>query len=274
MRIRAENIHFTYPGNVKVLDNISVTINPGEKVALIGANGSGKTTFARHINGLLRPQSGTLWVGDWKTSEHSPAQLAHRVAYVFQNPDEQLFRQRVWDEVAFGPQNLGYSATQVANMVEQALNLMGLSNEADINPRDLGYSGRKRVSLASALAMQTPVLIFDEPTSSLDMKEKQLFSEVLKTLNLDNKTLLIISHDMDFIVENADRIILMHKGKMIRDTPTKTFFSDKEFIKNSGLVAPQLIRLSQELKHPDLALNVEQFIIQREKIFAAKNPID
>ncbi|MAT42357.1 MAG: cobalt ABC transporter ATP-binding protein [Anaerolineaceae bacterium] len=266
MRICAENIHFTYPGNVKVLDNISVTLNPGEKVALIGANGSGKTTFARHLNGLLRPQSGTVWVGDWKTSEHSPAQLAQRVAYVFQNPDEQLFRQRVWDEVAFGPQNLGYSASQVENMVEQALSLMGLTNEANFNPRDLNYSGRKRVSLASALAMQTPVLIFDEPTASLDMKEKKQFSKVLKTLNLENKTTLIISHDMDFVVENVDRIILMYEGKMIHDTSTKHFFKDKELIENSGLVIPQLIRLSQELNHLDLALNVEQFIKERERI--------
>ena len=122
----------------------------------MGENGSGKSTLARHLNGLLRPNVGRVWVGDWHTAEHSPAQMARRVAYVFQNPDEQLFRRRVWDEVAFGPQNLGHAPTQVRAQVEQALAALELSPVSDLNPRDLGYSGRNGSRLASALAMHTP----------------------------------------------------------------------------------------------------------------------
>ena len=146
MQIRIENIHYTYPVGVKALDGISLNIHPGEKLALVGANGSGKTTLARHLIALLHPQQGTVWIGDWQTSNFSPAQLARRVAYVFQNPDEQLFRQSVRDEVAFGPQNLGYPPSQVEKMVGQSLSQMGLTQVVDFNPRDLGYSGRKRVS--------------------------------------------------------------------------------------------------------------------------------
>lgn len=265
MQIRIENIHFTYPGGVKALDGISLNIQPGEKLALVGANGSGKTTLARHLIALLRPQQGNLWVGDWQTSEHSPAQLARRVAYVFQNPDEQLFRQSVRDEVAFGPQNLGYPPLQVEKMVDQALSQMGLSQVSDYNPRDLGYAGRKRVTLASALAMQTPILVFDEPTASLDTREQQQFAQVLETLQHNNKTILIISHDMDFLAENADRIILMQRGKIVRDASVQQFFEDDRQLQVSGLVAPQITRLSRKLGHPRLALDVEQFLNQLER---------
>jgi energy-coupling factor transporter ATP-binding protein EcfA2 len=103
MLIRVENIHFTYSGDVKALEGVSLIIQPCEKVALVGENGSGKTTPERHLNGLLRPHSSRVWVGDWQISEHSPAQMARRVAYTFQNPDEQLFRQQIWNEVPFGP---------------------------------------------------------------------------------------------------------------------------------------------------------------------------
>ena len=128
---------------------------------------------------------------------YSAAKLARRVAYAFQNPDEQLFRQRVWDEVAFGPQNLGYDPSKVKGLVEQALGWMELGEEADFNPRDLGFAGRKRVSLAAALAMDTPVMVFDEPTAGLDASELELLAKVLKSLRKE-KTVLVISHDMDF----------------------------------------------------------------------------
>jgi len=263
MQIQIDNLHFTYPGGTKALDGISLIIQPGEKVALVGANGSGKTTLARHLNGLLRPQAGSVWVGDWRTSEHSPAQLARRVAYVFQNPDEQLFRQRVWNEVAFGPQNLGYPPGQIGMMVEKALDWLGLNGVSQLNPRDLGYSGRKRVALASALAMQTPVLVFDEPTASLDAREQEQVSQVITWLHQQGKTIVVISHDMDFLAENMDRFMLLRQGQVALDAPAQQFFEQKTVLETFGLATPQITRLSDSLRHFRLALSVEQFLNDR-----------
>jgi energy-coupling factor transport system ATP-binding protein len=262
MQIKVDNVHFSYPGRVKALDGVSLTIQPGEKVALVGQNGSGKTTLARHLNGLLRPQAGTVQIGDWQTSEHSPAQVARRVAYAFQNPDEQLFHQQVWGEIAFGPQNLGYSPQQVRIQVEQGLDLLGLGKVAQLNPRDLGYSGRKRVSLASAIAMQTPVVVFDEPTAGLDAREQAQLSQVIAFLHREGKTVLVISHDMDFLVENFERFVLLRAGQIVLDAGVQEFFSRQEILKVSGLVAPQLVRLSQSIGGPNLAATVEQFAKQ------------
>ena len=260
MLIQINQLHFTYPSGVKALDGISMTIQPGEKVALVGENGSGKTTLARHLNGLLQPQAGSVRVDNWQTTEHSPAQMARRVAYVFQNPDEQLFRQRVWDEVAFGPQNLGYPLEQVRLMVDQALELLGLSDFSQLNPRDLGYSGRKRVALASALAMQTPVLVFDEPTASLDAKEQEQFEQVIALLHRQGKTIILISHDMDFVAENMERFVLLRKGRVALDAPAQHFFGQAELLETLGIIAPQITRLGRRLGHSHLALSVEQFI--------------
>jgi energy-coupling factor transport system ATP-binding protein len=261
MEIKVEDAHYSYPGGgVKALNGVSLTIQPGEKVALVGQNGSGKSTLARHLNGLLRPTQGQVWVGDWETSAHSPAKMARRVAYAFQNPDEQLFHQQVCGEVAFGPQNLGHSAEQVHIQVEQALDLFGLRAAAKTNPRDLGYSGRKRITLASTVAMQTPVLVFDEPTAGLDANEQEQLSQVIAILNQQGKTVLVISHDIDFLTENFERFVLLREGKIILDAGVQEFFSHQEILETSGLVAPQMIRLSQAMGDSKLATTVEQFI--------------
>ena len=261
MLIQIDQIHFAYPSGVKALDGISLTIQPGETVALVGENGSGKTTLARHLNGLLRPQSGRVSVGDWQVSEHSPAQMARRVAYTFQNPDEQLFCQKVWDEVAFGPQNLGYPLAQLKSMVAEALEMMDLSDVSQVNPRDLGYSGRKRVALSSALAMQTPVLILDEPTAGMDANEQELVSQMISILHQQGKTILVISHDMDFVAENLDRVILMQQGQIGLDAPAQSFFSTAKSIETYRLNLPQITRLNRYLGNSHDVLNVEQFLI-------------
>lgn len=264
MLIQIENVYFSYPDNVKVLNGISLTIQPGEKVALVGQNGSGKTTLARHLNGLLQPQAGTVQIGDWQVSTRRPAQMARRVAYVFQNPDEQLFRRQVWDEIAFGPQNLGYSPAQIRIQVEQAIELLGLDNVVRLNPRDLGYSARKRVAMASALAMQTPVIVLDEPTAGLDAREQEQLSRVLTGLHREGKTILIISHAMDFLAENFERLVLLNNGIIAMDAPAQAFFEQEHLLNTCGLATPQITRLSKQLGYLSPALSVEQFLRERD----------
>src|SRR5512146_270160 len=133
MKIEIRDLHFTYPGGVQALRGVSASIEPGEQVAIVGQNGSGKTTLVKHLNGLLRPTSGTVLIGDWDTTKAAVAKLAARVGYVFQNPDEQLFCRTVGEEVAFGPHNLGYSAERTTSLVQDALDLVQLSDKKDTN---------------------------------------------------------------------------------------------------------------------------------------------
>ena len=260
MLIQLEQIHFAYPSGVQALNGITMAIRPGETIGLVGENGSGKSTLARHLNGLLRPNAGRVLVGDWLTTEHSPAQLARRVAYVFQNPDEQLFRRRVWDEVAFGPQNLGYSTNEVREQVEQALALLALEDLSNINPRDLGYSSRRRVAVASAVAMNTPVLVFDEPTAGLDHGELAGLGQAITWFHQRGKTAMLISHDLDFLAENVKRLVLMRQGKVVLDASAAEFFGQKGLLEHAGLVPPQMVRLSQSLGQPEPGLTVEEVL--------------
>lgn len=265
MLIRIEQVHFAYPGEVKALNGVTMQIEPGEQVALVGGNGSGKTTLARHLNGLLRPQLGRVQIGGWLTIEHTPAQMARRVAYVFQNPDEQLFRQRIWDEVAFGPQNLGYEPSRVQALVEQALDRMGLSDFKQLNPRDLGYSGRKRVALACALAMDTPVVVLDEPSGGLDADEQGQLEQILRDLRHRGKTSLVISHDMDFVAEVLDRVVVLNQGRVLLDGSAQDVFSRVDLLDSAGVNLPQIARLSQGLGQARLSLTVEQFLEDRSR---------
>lgn len=259
MRIRVEDIYFSYPNGVQALSGVSLVIQSGERVALIGQNGSGKTTLARHLNALLYPQRGTVWIGDWQTSQYTASQMARRVAYAFQNPDEQLFRFRVWDEVAFGPQMLGFSPLEVKTAVEHSLELFGLLDFARLNPRDLGYSGRKRVTLASAFAMQTPILVLDEPTAGLDSAEQTQLAQAIQFANGQGKTVLVISHDMDFIAENFDRAILLKDGQVFMDAPLEDFFAQTPLLEAAAITSPQIVRLSVALGFSKPALTVAQF---------------
>jgi energy-coupling factor transport system ATP-binding protein len=259
MNVKLDDVYYTYPDGGEVLNGVTLTLEVGEQVALIGQNGSGKTTLAKHLNGLLRPQRGEVWIGDWLTSSCSISRLAHRVAYVFQNPDEQSFRQRVWDEVAFGPQNLGYNSARVKTLVAEALSWVGLEEYSGINPRDQGYSSRKRVALAGALAMDTPVMVFDEPTSGLDAQELNMLAQILSSLRERNKTVLVISHDLDFVAENLGRVVLMDRGCVVADYSTQEFFQNAS-CQSSSLQPPQIVRLSQQLGQAETALTVEQFL--------------
>ena len=209
MQIKVDHIYFTYPTGVKALDDFPCRYIR-RNVAVVGRNGSGKTTFATHSMaycGLSRDLCGSE-IGDFRQQHRKNGA---RVAYVFQNPDEQLFCQRIWDEVAFGPQNLGYDRTHANTLVQEALSWVKLKAQANLNPRDLGYAGRKLVALAAALAMDTPAVIFDEPTAGLDASELEMLAQVLQG-SLKGKTVVMISHDMDFVAENLDRIILIDGG--------------------------------------------------------------
>lgn len=260
MHIRLENVVFRYSDEVKALNDISLTIHQGERVAFIGHNGSGKTSLVKHLNGLLRPSEGKVWIGGHQTENMSVAALARMVALSFQNPDDQISKRRVWDEVAFGPKNLKYSKNQTDNLVEKSLSLFGLLPLKNHNPYDLGYSERKRVALASIIAMDTPVVIFDEPTAGMDADEMSLLKEVLDTLQQETKTVIIISHDMDFVAEQITRTICLKNGEKKFDGSSRTAFHDKDLLASCRLRQPQIARLSTYFELDEPALTPGEFV--------------
>lgn len=260
VNITVDNVQFTFASGVAALRGVSLQIAAGERVAIMGRNGSGKSTLARHFNGLLRPTHGVVTVGDWATHAHSVAQLARRVGYVFQNPDEQICKRRVWDEVAFGAINLGLRGGQVQAQVEWALTRMGLAIHAEVNPYDLSPAWRRRIAIASVLAMDTPVLVLDEPTTGQDARFIVHFAEVLEELHTRGKTVIVISHDIDFVAEHFARVIVMDAGRILVDAAPEQVFGASEALTQAALQPPQLTRLAQALALPHFVCTEQGFL--------------
>ena len=247
MIIRIEDVSFTYCDSVAALQNVSFEISEGECVALTGHNGSGKSTLVKHLNGLLQPSVGKVWIADKDTAKFTTGQLAAEVALLFQNPDDQICKRTIWNEVCFGPKNLGYSKERIEHLVEEALVLFELVPFKKKNPYDFGYSQRKRIAMASIVAMDTPVVVFDEPTAGLDPYEISLLITALKKLKSESKTVIVISHDMDFVAENISRVISLSEGKKVFDGKVQHLFKNRSLMTDCGLQKPQIVQLSDAL---------------------------
>lgn len=260
MNIEISNLHFAYPTGLEALRGISLTINTGEQVAIVGQNGAGKTTLVKHFNGLLQPTSGCVRIGDWDTREHSVAKLARRVGYVFQNPDEQLFSKDVGTEVAFGPRNLGFNGEQVQALVKDALALTELSDKTETNPYDLSPTWRKMVALASIISMDTDIVIFDEPTTGQDAVNVGRIANVIKALRDRGKTVITITHDIDFCAENFERVIAMSQGKILLDGKANDILGQEEILATTYVDPPQLTRLGKRLKFKETVRNESEFL--------------
>jgi energy-coupling factor transport system ATP-binding protein len=219
-------VHVYAEGGVRALDRVDVRIRAGERVALIGQNGSGKTTLVRHLNGLLRPTEGRVLIDGIDAGTLTVAQLASRIGLVFQDPDRQIFAGSVRSEVEFGPRNLGRSGGRLDAAVHDALAATGLEGEERTNPYDLGGSRRKLLALASVLAMETPVLVLDEPTTGQDARGIARVRSVIDRAAADGRTVIAISHDMRFVAEVFSRVIVMRAGRVVLDGPPATTFAE------------------------------------------------
>jgi energy-coupling factor transport system ATP-binding protein len=265
MRIEISNLHFTYPTGVNALQGISLTIESGEQVAIVGQNGSGKTTLVKHLNGLLRPTSGMVQVGGWNTKDHSVAKLARRVGYVFQNPDEQLFSKNVGTEVAFGPRNMGLNGDQVQNLVKDALMMTELSDKTETNPYDLSATWRKMVALASVISMDTDIVVFDEPTTGQDAMNITRIANVIKTLRGRGKTVITITHDIDFCAENFTRVIALSQGKILLDGKANDVLGQDEILAVTYVEPPQLTRLGKRLGFRNTVRTQDEFLTELKR---------
>jgi energy-coupling factor transporter ATP-binding protein EcfA2 len=215
-----DHVSFRYPDGTAALHGIDLSIPPGSGVAIVGENGSGKSTLVRHLVGLLRPTQGRVLVGGRDAAGLRVAQLAALVGVAFQHPDRQIFSGRVRTEVAFGPRNLGLRGEDLTAAVEGALEAVGLAAVADVNPYDLGYSRRKLLALASILAMETPVVVLDEPTTGQDAPGIARLEEIVGRLLAEGRTVIAVSHDLAFVARTFPRMIVMGGGRILLDGPT------------------------------------------------------
>jgi energy-coupling factor transport system ATP-binding protein len=247
--IAAEGLVHVYPGGVRALDGVDLHIGAGERVALIGQNGSGKTTLVRHLNGLLRPSAGRVLLDGVEASTQTVAQLARTVGLVFQDPDRQIFAGTVADEVEFGPRNLGRGGDAMRAAVKAALEAVGLERDWRTNPYDLGTSRRKLLALGSVLAMETPVLVLDEPTTGQDLRGVERVRSVIEGASAAGRTVIAISHDMRFVAEVFERVVVMGAGGILLDGPPSSVFAADawETLRSTYVEPPMAAKLGEEL---------------------------
>jgi len=265
MKVEIEDLFFSYPGGVQALAGVCLVIQPGELVAIVGQNGAGKTTLVRHLNGLLQPSQGSVHIGDWDTRQHSVAELASRVGYVFQNPDEQLFCRSVKDELRFGPRNFKFDPSRTEELVNRSLALTGLAGKENTNPYDLSSTWRKMVALASILAMDTPVVILDEPTTGQDAASIQRIAGIVAELHRAGKSVLTITHDIDFCAENFERLVVMGKGTILLDGPVHQVLAQDDLLRSTDVDPPQLARLGRGLGLPGIVTNQAELLAALRK---------
>ncbi len=258
MSIKAENLTHIYMKDTvfqqTALDNITITIEDGEFIGLIGHTGSGKSTLIQHFNGLLKPTSGRILLDntDINSKEASLKTVRQKVGLVFQYPEHQLFEETVYKDIAFGPKNLGLEENQIKKRVKSSLDMVGLDyNEIkDISPFDLSGGQKRRVAIAGVLSMKPKILILDEPTAGLDPRGRdEILGHIKKLHEKEKITVILVSHSMEDIAKLVEKIIVMNKGKiMITDTPEKVF-KEIKMLESVGLGVPQVSYLMSELRN-------------------------
>lgn len=253
------NLEFSYRPGTPVLHGINLRLD-ARPTAIIGQNGAGKTTLVKLLKGLLRPTGLSIWFRGEDISHKTVAALAAQVGYVFQNPDDQIFRYNVLDEVMFGPLNIGMSEEQAREKSRAALALTGLSDQENSNPYDLELNERKMVAIASVLAMDPDVLILDEPTIAQDMMGRRRIADIVRTLSAQGKLVLAILHDMDFVAECFDRVVVMAQGQVVADGSPRQVFADSAALQAARLDPPHVTQLCTRLGYDGVFLTVEEFL--------------
>ena len=274
MSIKIENLTYIYmpktPFEKKAIDDISIEINQGEFVALIGHTGSGKSTLIQHINGLLKPTLGRILIDDIDITKKNVklTSIRKKVGLVFQYPEYQLFEETIEKDIAFGPQNLGLDNDEINGRVRRAMKIVGLDYEEykDKSPFEISGGQKRRVAIAGVVAMEPNVLILDEPTAGLDPKGRDdILGKIVELYKENDMTIVLVSHSMEDVAKVANRVIVMDSGKCILDGTPKEIFKEIELLESVGLAVPQVTYLVRELRNKGFDIPEDIFTLERAK---------
>jgi|SRR5690625_973337 len=261
-----ENLHFAYAKGQDILKGITLDLK-GSSTAIIGQNGAGKSTFVKLLKGLIKPDSGTIKMNGEDIVDLTAAELSQHIGMVFQNPNDQIFKNKVINEVMFGPLNIGQGEKEAHANALKALKSVGLSHHVDENPYDLSLSERKMITIASILAMDTDVVIFDEPTMGQDFAGKEILKTIIKDLQDDGKLVLCILHDMDFAAEVFEQTIVLNEGRVLLDGMTHEVFTNEDILKQAHLDQPSIMHVAEQFGITDTYVSEEDLIDRLAKEF-------
>ena len=272
--IEVKNLSYAYPNGTKALEEVSLEVEEGETVAIVGPNGAGKTTLLLNLTGILKPKKGKIELFGGDITQMSNSDISKNVGIVFQDPDDQLFMPTVFDDVAFGPTNLGYSKEEVKERVKRALTSLSLVGYEEKCPHCLSYGEKKKVSLATVLSMQPKVLLLDEPTANLDPRSRAELIKLIKKLK-GEVTIVIATHDVNAIPEIADRVYVLNK-KIVAEGIPREIFMDFDLLRKNGLDAPEIMKLFYVLECfgydcDELPLSIDEAIQELTRVVETRD---
>ncbi len=245
--IEFKDVSYVHPNGIRALDGVNLKIERGEKVAIVGENGAGKTTLVKHVTGLLKPASGKVFVDGVETSATTTATLSRKVGVAFQNPDHQLFSENVEAEMTFALRNFGFSPELISNRVSWGLQVFGLEEYRKSSPLVLSGGEKKRLTLACILAWDPEVVILDEPTVGQDAIQKEKLAGTILMLSSAGKTVVVVSHDIEFLWPIQPRVVVMNSGRIVGDGPAADVMQRKELLDSARVAQPQLVTFHREL---------------------------
>jgi energy-coupling factor transporter ATP-binding protein EcfA2 len=256
----AQDVYLEYPPprRIRALDGVSARFNVGAFVAIVGQNGSGKTSLARCISGFLKPTRGRVLIGNLDVQKLRAATRARHVGYVFQNPDHQLFKESVWDDVAFGLRNLRLPSDQIDERVETTLRRLDLWAQRDRHPFRLSKGDRQRLAIAAIIVMRPRVLIVDEPTTGQDPARSREIMDLLTELNADGTTVVVITHVMELVAEYARQVLVLHAGRLLIEGTPREVFAQPELLAVSRVSPPPVTRVALELGLAPLPITIAE----------------
>jgi len=258
--VSVRDVWFAYPGGVEALKGVSLEVGEGERVAVMGENGAGKTTLVKHFNGLLKPARGEVLVDGVSTRGQTVAQLSRKVGVVFQRPENQLFAETVEEEVAFALRNFGFQGEEVGGRVGRVLGFAGLERYRGRSPFSLSGGEKKRLAIACTIAWDPEVLVIDEPTIGQDYLQKRRLTDFLRDVSRGGRTVVIVTHDVEFASETCERVVLMAGGRVVGDGDAREVFRDGELLRRASLTPPRIVELLEALgdKRLGAALGAEE----------------